>query len=184
MLTSRRRRQDRPEGITLLESLVSLMILALAVLGMLAVQIRTLAEMQTGVRRAQAVRLVEDLGERIKSNPAGYAELASYVTGWNATPTASVDCSRTACNATDQAKWDVANWKLRVADALPLGNAELFYSADEDSPRRRQLGVLVGWRANERTHDAAMRMALQSGIAEAGTTCPAGLICHLAYVQP
>lgn len=67
-----RTRARRQQGLTLLESLVAIVVLALGVLGMLGVQMRTLAETQTGVRRAQAVRLIEDLSERIKSNPRGW----------------------------------------------------------------------------------------------------------------
>ena len=159
-------------GIALLESLVALVILALAVLGMLAVQARTLAETQIGVRRGQAVRLIEDLGERIKSNPGGSAELFRYVADWDTLPTAAANCRQTPCNAANLAAWDIANWKRHVADALPLGKARLFAAADG-----RQLGVIVGWRANER--DASLDARLQTD-----SDCPAGLTCHFAHVEP
>jgi type IV pilus assembly protein PilV len=181
---SRRRGQ---EGITLLESLISLMILALAVLGMLAVQVRILAETQTGVRRAQAVRLIEDLGERIRSNPGGSAELARYVADWDASPgpaPAATDCGALACQPADQASWDLAAWKRQVAETLPLGNARLFESGGESAATHRQLGVIVGWRANERERDPAWSQPFQSDFERAGVACPAGLICHLVYVHP
>lgn len=59
-------------GVGLLESLVAVSILALAVLGMLGVQLRTLAEIQASVRRAQSVRLIEDFAERIKTHPRSF----------------------------------------------------------------------------------------------------------------
>ena len=40
-------------GITLLESLVAIVVMALGILGILGVQMRTLSDTQTGVRRAQ-----------------------------------------------------------------------------------------------------------------------------------
>lgn len=82
MLSSNRSRQ---RGITLLESLVSIAILAVAVLGMLGVQLRLLAETQTGVRRGQAVRLIEDFSERIKTNPGSYSQIGAYVSDFTAT---------------------------------------------------------------------------------------------------
>ena len=48
-------------GITLIESLAAIVVMALGVLGILGVQMRTLADSQTSVRRAQAVRLIEKL---------------------------------------------------------------------------------------------------------------------------
>ena len=52
-------------GIALIESLVAIVITALGILGILGVQMRTLADTSTTVRRAQAIRLIEDLGERM-----------------------------------------------------------------------------------------------------------------------
>ena len=47
-------------GISLIESLVAIVVMALGILGILGVQMRTLADTQTGVRRAHAIRLIED----------------------------------------------------------------------------------------------------------------------------
>ena len=182
----------RQRGITLLESLVSILILAIAVLGLLGVQLRTQAETQTGVRRAQAVRLIEDFAERIKSNPDGFArvESGSYDSGWNAAPPTSPDCSATPCDSSQLAASDLAKWKEAVKGTLPLGQARIFASADEtgSTGNRRQLGVIVGWRANERelvANDTQYTAAMSSQVdAPTGINCPTGLVCHLAYVQP
>ena len=184
-------------GITLLESLVSLLILAIAVLGQLGVQLRTQAETQTGVRRAQAIRLTEDFAERIKSNPEGFAQLASgrFDSGWNSSPTPVNDCRTVPCTAQDLAAWDVATWKKAVKETLPLGQASISASTEEAAEAasagaaaaRRQLGVMVAWRANERfdTDEYAGPLSVQVDDRNgAGASCPAGLVCHLAYVQP
>ena len=73
-------------GITLLESLVAIVVMALGILGILGVQMRTLSDTQTGVRRAQAIRLIEDMGERMKANPSALANLSSYVSNFAASP--------------------------------------------------------------------------------------------------
>ena len=59
----------RQAGLALLESLIALAILASALLGMLFVQLRTQADTESALRRAQALRLIDDLAERIQSNP-------------------------------------------------------------------------------------------------------------------
>jgi len=176
---------------TLLESLAALVVLAVAVLGMLGVQLRTLAETQTGVRRAQAVRLIEDFAERIKNNPGGFAQLPAYVAAWDAIPTAS-SCVTAACDPAGLAAWDIRNWKQSVAETLPMGKAYVFESTDETTVGlKRQLGVMVGWRANERdtsaltpAHAAAYLDPFKPTGATKAVECPAGLVCHLVYVQP
>ncbi len=187
-------RRARQRGITLLESLVSILILAVGVLGLLGVQLRTLAETQTGVKRAQAIRAIEDLGERAKSNPGGFAQLANYVADWDDMTGAepAQDCKSAACTPSQLARRDLWEWKNNVAQNLSLGQAMVFLSSDEDANNRRQLGVMVGWRANERRREGISDDGHKSYTAPfampatgaASATCPDGLICHLAYVQP
>lgn len=175
----------RQRGVTLMESLISILILAVAVLGMLGVQLRTLAETQTGVRRSQAVRLIEDFAERIKSNPLAYTNLPSYVSGWSATPSGA-DCMSAACTPAQLAAWDVQQWKQSLSNTLPGAQASIFLlPAESGVPgNRRQLGVMVGWRVNERSTEALYQQPLNTFLAGTAETCPANLICHLVYVQP
>lgn len=181
---TRAHRSRRQRGITLLESLVSILILAVAVLGMLGVQLRTLAETQTGVRRSQAVRLIEDFSERFKSNPLAFDNLAGYVSGWGAMP-AGTDCVTAACTPAQLAAWDVQEWKRSIVNTLPGAQASIFLLPGENANpgNRRQLGIMIGWRVNERS-PAAGYLAPFDVSTGSPETCPAGLICHLVYVQP
>lgn len=183
--TIRHTRARRQQGLTLLESLVAIVVLALGVLGMLGVQMRTLAETQTGVRRAQAVRLIEDLSERIKSNPRGLDQLDDYVADWDASVAAATDCSSAACTPAQLAAWDLKAWRDSVAETLPLGQAATFASSDTDEDgARRLLGVMVGWRVNERETEADSTYTTSFSVDTATQACPEGLICHLVYIQP
>ena len=130
----------RQRGITLIESLIALMVAVLGVLGILGVQMRTLTDTQAGVRRAQAIRLTEDLAERLQNNPDALGNLAAY-TG---VPTSSNDCKSTACAPADLATYDIKQWRTFVAEALPGGQATVFIPKGG----LRQLGVLIGWREN------------------------------------
>ncbi|KQP13280.1 type IV pilus modification protein PilV [Pseudorhodoferax sp. Leaf267] len=187
-------------GITLLESMISIVIVALGILGILGVQLRTLADTQTAVRRAQAIRLTEDLSERIKVNPnaLGTDVLANYVVGWG--PEASSvpqDCALAAgCTAVNLALYDIARWKRNVRSTMPLGDASVFLVADEtDAANRRQLGVMISWRENERVaatdsdtnYRAIFAVPAASAASSAGPVavgCPTDRICHLQYIQP
>lgn len=182
------------KGISLIESLVAIVVMALGVLGILGVQIRTLADNQTGVQRAQAIRLIEDLSERIQVNPNGLGNLENYVSSWESK--SSFQCQSDGCNSKDQSIQDVYLWKQSVANNLPLGVANIFLSeVDNIAANRRQLGIMIGWRENEqqRTGDTASDIqAYKSVFTTVSTsatgsnniTCPTGLICHLQYIQP
>lgn len=188
----------RQRGITLIESLVAIVIAALGILGILGVQMRTLTDTQTTVRRAQAIRLIEDLGERMKVSPNALAEINSYVSPFNATPAAS-DCQTKTCTRSELAAHDVAAWKQTVASTLPLGRASVFLPPGETDPaNRRQLGVMISWRENERdidnaadellyrnNIDASRFLAADGTFKEGGgtaATCPADRTCHLQYI--
>ncbi|GBU15322.1 hypothetical protein AwPolaro_07000 [Polaromonas sp.] len=182
----------RQRGISLLESMVAIVVMAIGILGILGVQLRTLADTQTSVRRAQAIRLIEDLGERMKINPNAHANINNYVSGWRTDepPTAQAAklCDSDNCSHTELAAYDLSEWRRAVERALPLGNANVFLAQGETvDANRRQLGVMLSWRENERNTSAAYQGGIDAtkvlGIDGGGTTtCPADRTCHLQYL--
>ena len=179
-------------GITLIESLVAIVVAALGILGILGVQMRTLSDTSTTVRRAQAIRLIEDLSERMKVHPNALNNIADYTIGWRtgAAPTsqASKLCTgATTCTHTEFAAYDLREWKRAVERALPLGDANVFFApAETDAGSRRQVGVLIRWRENERdaTSDYTGSLGTATGaLGGAGApACGAGFTCHLQYI--
>ena len=182
-------------GITLIESLVAIVVAALGILGILGVQMRTLTDTQTTVRRAQAIRLIEDLGERMKAHPNALLTLGSYASAWTTpstpAPTPSVNCATTACSSTQLTTYDVAQWLGTVQRTLPLGDATIFLAQGDDAANPRQLGVMIRWRENEsvaKTSDAddqdvtSYRGAINTAIGGGNITCPNGFTCHLQYL--
>lgn len=173
-------------GISLIESLVAIGVMSLGILGILGVQMRTLADTQTSVRRAQAIRLIEDLSERMKVNPNALGNMASYASAFGATPTSATDCKTSTCTGAQLAVYDMVQWKQSVKNMLPSADASIFLAADEtDAANRRQLGVIVSWRENERDiADANYKTPLAaSSIGTSGLTCPANSTCHIQYIQ-
>ena len=181
-------------GITLIESLVAIGVMALGILGILGMQISTLSDTQTTVRRAQAVRLVEDLSERMKVNPNALANLTTYVSTFSAQPSPG-DCQTKMCTHTQLAVYDLGTWKQTVKDSLPLGQASIFLAPGESNAAdRRQLGVMISWRENERDRsdayknnvDATKNRAANGTLTKGGGTaaeCPDGRTCHLQYIS-
>lgn len=198
MHTIKVKRLPRQRGITLIESLVAIVIAALGILGIVGVQMRTLSDTQTTVRRAQAIRLIEDLSERLKVSPNAMANLNSYVSDFTNTPS-SGDCSTQACNQSELAAHDLYLWKESVSSHLPLGKASIFLADGETvDTNRRQLGVMIAWRENERDPDSSYKDSIDAtkvraadGSLSAGSdqskkdsqVCPDGSTCHLQYIS-
>lgn len=176
---------NRQAGFGLLASLVAVAILAMAVQAMLGVQLRTLADTRASVRRAQAVRLIEDFGERIKTHPGGYRLSSTHAAGWHAMPSPP-DCRRAACDPESLALWDLAAWRKSVAETLPLGLGQVFEPrAASGSRHHGQLGVMVAWRRADRAQgDDALDEPSSVGAPQGAAPCPTGSVCHLAYVHP
>ncbi|MDO5288918.1 MAG: type IV pilus modification protein PilV [Pseudomonadota bacterium] len=187
----------RQRGISLLESLIAMLVTALGILGILGMQMRTLTDSQASVRRTQAIRLIEDLGERMTAHPNALGSMGSYVIGWTSgvTPASAVNCGSTNCTGAQLAAYDIAEWKRTVQRTMPQGDANVFIApADAGSVNnQRQLGVMISWRENERDTTANYRDridatkvtgsggSLYDGAGSAAT-CPSGRICHLQYL--
>ena len=182
----------RQRGITLIESMVALVIAALGILGILGVQMRTLSDTSTTVRRAQAIRLIDDLGERMRTNPNAMVNLGSYVSNFATNP--AVGSCASGCDHAALAAYDLAVWKQAVRNSLPLGQAEIFIPPAEAgvaAEQRRQLGIMIAWRENERDTTAAYKDDIDATKVRdnsgnltngAALACPANSICHLQYI--
>ena len=186
------RRSQR--GLSLIESLVAIVVAALGILGIIGLQMRTLADTQTSLRRAQAIRLIEDLGERLKVNPGALAALSNYVSARGATP-AGGDCAAN-CDPAELAAFDLAEWKKTVQRVLPLGDADIFLAPGEaaNAGNGRLLGVMISWRQNESLADDAYLKNIDatqvrasdnslSNGAEGAASCPPERTCHLQYIS-
>lgn len=187
--TRRAKHSQRERGVSLIESLVSLLVLALGILGMLGVQLKTMSDNQTATHRVIAARLAEDFFERIKANSAGTGSVANYNlnSSWTrvtARPLADL-CTANACDAARLASYDLWAWQTNVINTLPGGNATTFISPSDPE----QLGVMVAWRLRNTdqtgttTTDTARAAWLNVDVT-GGPTCPASSVCLVAYGKP
>ena len=189
----------RQRGITLIESLVALVISVLGIIGILGMQMRTLVDSQTATRRAQAVRLIEDLSERMRVHPNARDGLMRYmpagttiVSDFDHTPDPE-DCIGTHPSCALFAS-ELATWKESVENILRLGDASVFLAPWEDATAPSQIGIMVRWRENERTNDqgerdedymSALDTVTASGGAAVACNGPNDTIrytCHLQYI--
>jgi type IV pilus assembly protein PilV len=172
---------------SLIESLIALLVLALGVMALAGVQTRLLVESRTANSRATAIGVIDDLNNRIALNRSS-AIAGNYALAWGATVTAQ-DCVTSQCTGAQLAQSDLNLWRANVASVLPAGNASVFQSANDP----RQIGISVAWAANESSVNTSKFSTADAvkydnpfkvDAANSGVDCPANSICHIVYVQP
>lgn len=176
-----RRHRPRQAGLSLMEALVAIVLLTLGFLAILGLQMHALANVQDSVRRTQAIRLVEDLSERLKTLPDAMGQAGNFALDWSsAVQTSGLDdCTAVQCTPSKLAKFESNRWLASVKESLPLGQANVFVVASDP----RQLGVMLAWRANEKDAVDAMALLAPPSTGVAGVSCPAQRICHLQFVS-
>jgi type IV pilus assembly protein PilV len=110
-------------GFTLLEVLITIVIVAVGLLGTAALQAYAIKVSQGGQFRTQAVLLATDLLERLEANNAA-AATGSYVADLPRT-TAASDCSAASCTASEMAAYDLSRFQERMQAALPDSSASI-----------------------------------------------------------
>lgn len=111
-------------GMTLVEVLVALVVISMGLLGVAALQMRTLRHNYEALMRSHASALADDIADRMRSNSAAVRPASGqskYETKFGAR-SASSDKSREAR--------DVMEWKNAMAARLPSGDGEVVVLED------------------------------------------------------
>ncbi len=175
-------RRNAQRGLSLIESLVAMLVLALGIAGLALVQARLLVDSRAASGRSVALTLVDDLANRMMFN-RDTAASNGYKLAWGEIPAAR-DCSMASCSGSELAQADLNAWRLAVKTALPMGNAAVFRSAQDP----RQIGIAISWALNESkavdVDTASYRKPFTVTTTTHGIDCPVSALCHVAYVQP
>ena len=106
-------RSRHEQGFSLLEVLVALLVTALGLLGLAALQAHTLRQNTHSQMRSQATFLAADLVESMRANPKGVAN-GAYALAFGGTATAG-----------GVAGADLARWQTLLSDNLPAATASV-----------------------------------------------------------
>lgn len=119
------RHQDEPTngqaGFTLLEVLVSLVVLSMALLGIANLQLAGLRLAQDGIYRTQAALLAFDMSQRVLANKLANQAATNFYRG-NASVAFAVDCATASCTASQMADYDTVQWQTMIALRIPNGS--------------------------------------------------------------
>lgn len=117
------------KGASLIEVLVSILVISLGILAMVVMQLNTTKYAKTSEYRAMGAMLASDLADRMRANRAQNGEVAAsyqYTTKYppSQPPTAGTGCYTTdPCTPQNMANKDIADWRTSVFNSLPQGDA-------------------------------------------------------------
>lgn len=115
-------RRHRQKGFTLIEVLITVVILAIGLLGLAGLQLNGLRFTHSAYQRSQATILTNDILDRMRVNRL-VAETGAYDIAFGATP-AAANCtgSGVSCSPGSLASADLGEWKQAIAAVLPAGD--------------------------------------------------------------
>jgi len=172
--------------VTLIEALVTLLVLAVGALGIASMQLAGLKYASGSYGRTQAVILADDMANRLKSNRAFALNLdeggalildannvavgSPYeLAGFDSpTPAATADCLDVAvtCSSQELTNYDLLTWRNELARVLPSGRG-MITTIDRVVPGRngeditqRQFNIAIEWRqVSSSTSDTSVATA-------------------------
>jgi type IV pilus assembly protein PilV len=132
-------------GITLIEVLIAMLILAVGLLGMASLQVRAVSDTSNSSSRSIAIFYANDMADRIRSNPAGeQGNLYNDETGGSQ----KAGCLAVGgCGSSDMAAHDKWEWQQNVSNALPAGAGTITKNGNIYT-------VTVSWNSRVQAQDA------------------------------
>lgn len=117
--------RNRACGVSLIEIMVAVLIIAVGVLGIAGLQMASMQHNRGALFRVQALQLGNDMLDRIRANPGSrYAPV-----GMDELPTAAVSCVARQCDPQQMADFDVTHWKCMV-NHIDADSADVFAACE------------------------------------------------------
>ena len=106
----------RQRGLTIIESMISLLIISIGLLGIAALQITSMKQNAIALNHSQAVWIGYNMADRIRANISEFANYADIDTS----KSYAQDCMGAPCNTTQMITADAAEWATEIQN-LPAG---------------------------------------------------------------
>ncbi len=141
-------------GMTLIEVLVSVLVLGVAVLGALAMQTNAAKDVRTGYAKGQATAIALDLAERFRGNPDAI-NVYNDATQWQQSAAEpNYDCRTSSygnrCDATTMANADIKEVIYKADQVLPSGKVWMGVCPDVVNTNDQDLlCIRVAWNGED-----------------------------------
>jgi type IV pilus assembly protein PilV len=150
----------KQNGFSMLEVLITLLIIAVAMLGTAGLQLNALRLNKSSQTRTQAIFLASDIAERMEANKA-QAILGSYAIAATSSVIApSTFCDTAACNPLSLANWDLYQWGTAIS-ALPTAT----WSITSTGTNPITYTIAINWveRVDNKTSTTSGQSNIQDG---------------------
>lgn len=107
-------------GFTLVEVLITIVVLSVGVLGVAALQVTTMRASQSAYFRTQAASLAQQMVDTIRANRTAALDAGRYDAGFAQTLSCGPDSKLAVC--------DLATWKAALRNRLPRGRGKVSVS--------------------------------------------------------
>ncbi|WP_246439125.1 type IV pilus modification protein PilV [Teredinibacter franksiae] len=116
-------------GFSMIEILISFLVLAAGLLGIMNIQKRGVDNSHAAYIRTQAVSLAQDMTSRVRANTAGF-QAGNYD---RPEPSFTVACQSTnGCSAAALASHDSFEWQAELVQVLPVGQGTVCLDSSPD----------------------------------------------------
>ena len=168
-------------GLSMIEILVTLTIVAFGLLGLLGLQARALSFQKDSFDRKAAAELVAQLAERMRANHLGF--LAGNYTltfeAADATPGAVTTCAA-PCTSAQVGTRDLDEWRIELRRRIP--SAAAYIQWDPANPS--WVNVAMAWVEPQSPPRVAGDDLVCDALVGAGATIPANYRCYQTRVFP
>jgi type IV pilus assembly protein PilV len=111
---------NKQTGATMIEVLISALVMGVGLLGIMSLQARSLQYNQNAYLYSQAVFLAQDMAERMLANPDAADDYPIDLD--DPSPNSATDlCTNASCTPEQIADWDKSIWRANISAALPSG---------------------------------------------------------------
>lgn len=118
--------KSSPEGFSLLEVLIAIVVLSIGLLGLAGLQFWGLRGNNQSFERSQAHLLAQEIADVMRANRVAAAAGRFRMAPDDLPDAAGVDCREDACNTTDDAAaFELERWFLRLGQVLPGSTARI-----------------------------------------------------------
>lgn len=118
---------NRHHGFSMIEVLVTLLVLSIGLLGLAAMQTKSIKNTHSAYLRSQATYLAYDMLDRMRANMANINGYGGINTSTNTY--ADPGCINTGCTPSNITTYDAAEWAKNIGEQLPAGQGTVIANA-------------------------------------------------------
>jgi type IV pilus assembly protein PilV len=195
-------------GGSLIEVLISLVIISVAMLGIAALQAQSIAEQVSAMSRAKLAVLTADFSDRMRrnlsqapvatqNNPASPFQLTTTWASQAAAPTVTPDfCNGLNLSPQQRAVCDVAIWRIKLRKEIPDGSAHITGNtqsgikltlmwSDKQFRTRPDLALSTEQlRSSPSCDEIGLPVSTIQNCCPSAAQVPEGVRCHTTFLLP